>query len=151
MPTKEQMKTAIRVQPGKDNRLYRRDDRSFDIHDASGKIGFLTGYLGGPWSDADSPTEFRVTYAEITAPDRKLSPGEWKDVLQGLRENLPDVAEMVGWGKYGEGGGLSAAEEKLFRLPERAAQSEFSEMLRSKPTVQHEPERDSNEKGGRDL
>jgi len=148
MLAKEHMKTAIRIHPGKDNQLGWRDDRSFDIHDASGKIGFLTGYLGGPWSDADSPTEFRVTYVEITAPGRKLSPGEWQDVLDGLRENLPDVAELVGWNKYGEGGGLSAAEEKLFRLPERTTQSEFSQMLHSKPSLVPEPERGD---GGRDL
>ena len=98
MPTEER-EPQIRIRPGTNNELGWRDDRSFDIHDGSGKIGFLTGYLGGPWSDADSPTEFRATHVEITAPGRKLSPSEWKDVLQGLRENLPDVAELVGWGK----------------------------------------------------
>ena len=134
-PPPKEREPQIRVLPGKDNQLDYRDDRSFDIHDATGKIGYLTGYLGGPWSDADSPTEFRATHVEITAPDRKLSPGEWKDVLQGLRENLPEAAELVGWGKYGEGGGLSAAEEKLFRLPERSAQSQSSEKLHSKPDL----------------
>ena len=40
--------TDIRLEPGHGNPLSRRDDRSFDIHDATGKIGYLTGYLGGP-------------------------------------------------------------------------------------------------------
>jgi hypothetical protein len=106
VPMKER-DPQIRVLPGKDNQLDLRDDRSFDIHDASGKIGHITGYLGGPWSDAEADTEFRATHVEVT---RKLSPGEWKEVLRELRENLPDVAELVGWNKGGEGGGLSGAE-----------------------------------------
>src|SRR5271168_725218 len=60
--------TMIRIQPGQDNHLGWRDDRSFDIHDAKGKIGHLTGYLGGPWSDVDKDTEFRVTHVEISEP-----------------------------------------------------------------------------------
>ena len=110
---------TITVQPGKDNFLDWRDDHSFDIHDArSGqKIGHLTGYLGGPWSDAEKDTEFRVTHVEISEPGRNLSPGEWKDVLHGLRDHLPDVAELVGGNRGGEGGGLDPAHEKLFRLP----------------------------------
>jgi hypothetical protein len=107
----------IHVLPGKDNPLSWRDDRSFDIHDSTGKIGYLSGYLGGPWSDADRDTEFRVTHVEITAPGRTLSPGQWKDVLHGLRQHLPDVAELVGGNRGGEGGDLSPAYEKLVRLP----------------------------------
>jgi hypothetical protein len=107
----------IRVLPGKDNLLTWRDDRSFVIHDATGKIGYLTGYLGGPWSDVDADTEFRITHVEITAPGRKLSPGEWKDVLHGLRQHLPD-AEYLGGNRTGINGDLSPAYEKLVRLPD---------------------------------
>ena len=115
--------TGIRVRPGEDNPLAFRDDRSFDIHDATGKIGHLTGYLGGPWSDAEKDTEFRVTHVEISEPGRTLSPGEWKQVLHGLREHLPEAAELVGGNRGGEGGGLHPASEKLFRLPPPAAKA----------------------------
>jgi hypothetical protein len=109
--------SSIHLEPGKDNALSWRDDRSLDIHDATGKIGYLTGYLGGPWSDA----EFRVTHVEISEPGRRLSPGEWKAVLHSLREQLPDFAEHVGGNRGGEGGGLDPAHEKLVRLPPPAA------------------------------
>jgi hypothetical protein len=56
---------------------------------------------------------------EITAPGRTLSPGEWKDVLHGLRQHLPDVAELIQGNRGGEGGGLDPAHEKLIRLPQR--------------------------------
>ncbi len=101
----------IRVLPGKDNPQYRGED-SFDIHDAKGKIGHLAGYLGGPWSDS----EFRVTHVEISEPGRSLTPGQWKGVLRGLAEQLPD-AEYLGGNRTGEGGDLSPAYEKLVSLP----------------------------------
>jgi hypothetical protein len=88
-----------------------------EIRVEPGKIGYLSGYLGGPWSDVDRDTEFRVTHVEITAPGRKLSPGEWKDVLQGLRQHLPEVAELIDGNRGGEGGDLSPAYEKLVPLP----------------------------------
>jgi hypothetical protein len=107
----------IRVQPGKDNPLYRREDRSFDIHDATGKIGHLAGYMGGPWSE----TEFRITHVEISRPGRSLTPGEWKGVLHGLGEQLPD-AEYIGGNRTGEGGDLFL--ETLKRLPHPEAANE---------------------------
>lgn len=103
---------SIRIEPGKDNALSWRDDHSFDIHDATGKIGHLAGYMGRPWSEK----EFRVTHVEISEPGRRLSPGQWKGVLRGLGEQLP-AAEYLGGNRTGEGGDLSPAYEKLVRLP----------------------------------
>jgi hypothetical protein len=122
----------ITVRPGMDNVLGFRDDRSFDVHDAGGKIGYLTGYVGGPWSDADQDTEFRVTYVEISEPGRSLSPGEWKAVLHGLREHLPDVVELVGGNRGGEGGELHPASEKLMPLPPGAADRKKDVVSREK-------------------
>lgn len=102
----------LRVLPGQGNPLYRGEDRSFDIHDATGKIGHLAGYMGGPWSES----EFRLTHVEISRPGRSLTPGEWKGVLRGLGEQLPD-AESLGANRTGENGDLSPAYEKLVRLP----------------------------------
>jgi len=109
----------IRVQAGKDNPVKWKEPISFDIHDATSgaKIGYLAGYMPGPWSgDAPQEQEFRVVHTEITAPDRRLSPGEWRAVRDGLRDLLPD-AEVIGWNPGGEGGDLF--DEKLYRLRER--------------------------------
>jgi hypothetical protein len=122
----------ITLRPGVGNVLGSRDDRSFDIHEAGGKIGYLTGYLGGPWSDADQDTEFRVTYIEISEPGRNLSPGEWKAVVHGLRQHLPDVAELIGGNRGGEGGELHPASEKLMWLPPGAAEPEKNVVSREK-------------------
>jgi hypothetical protein len=100
----------IGVLPGHDNPVY-RGERTFDIHDATGKIGHLAGYMGGPWSDS----EFRITHVEISEPGRSLTPGQWKGVLGGLREQLPD-AEYLGGNRTGINGDLSPAYEKLVRL-----------------------------------
>jgi hypothetical protein len=122
----------ITLRPGVGNVLGSRDDRSFDIHDAGGKIGYLTGYLGGPWSDADQDTEFRVTYIEISEPGRNLSPGEWKAVVHGLRQHLPDVAELIGGNRGGEGGELHPASEKLMWLRPGAADPDKDVVSREK-------------------
>jgi hypothetical protein len=106
---------SVRVRPGEGNPLDWRETTSFDLHDAKGKIGYLAGYMGGPWSEK----EFRVTHVEITDPGRRLTPGEWKSVLRGLREQLPD-AEYIGGNRTGEGGDLSPAYEKLIGLPPAA-------------------------------
>jgi hypothetical protein len=103
------------VLPGKGNPLYRGEDRSFDIHDATGKVGHLAGYMGNKWSES----EFRVTHVEISRPSRSLTPGEWKGVLRGLREQLPD-AEYLAGNRDGWGGDLHPAYEKLVRLPPAA-------------------------------
>jgi hypothetical protein len=101
----------IRVLPGQGNPLYRGEDRSFDIHDAAGKVGHLAGYMGGKWSE----NVFGVTHVEISRPGRSLTPGEWKGVLRGLREQLPD-AEYIAGNRAGWVGDLSPAYEKLARL-----------------------------------
>jgi hypothetical protein len=128
----------IRLEPGHGNLLTWRDDHSFDIHDATGKIGYLTGYLGGPWSDADKDSEFRVTHVEITTPGRTLSPGQWKVVLHGLRRHLPIDAELIGGNRGGEGGDLSAAYEKLVRLPPARWPSEIAKANRENQKAQHQ-------------
>ena len=81
--------TGIRVRPGEDNPLGFRDDRSFDIHDATGKIGHLTGYLGGPWSDAERDTEFRVTHVEISEPGARSRPANGSKCCTACASNFP--------------------------------------------------------------
>lgn len=105
----------LRVLPGRGNPVYWRE-RTFDIHDATGKIGHLAGYLGGPWSEA----EFRLTHVELSEPGRHLTPGQWKDVLRGLAEQLPD-AGYLGANRTGVNGDLSPAYEKLIRMPHPAS------------------------------
>jgi hypothetical protein len=125
---------SIQVHPGKYNALGWRDDRSFDIHDDTGKIGHITGYMGGPWSEK----EFRVTHIEIDG-GRSLSPGEWREVLQGVSDHLPEEARLIGGNRGGEGGGLDDATEKLFRLPERTlpdARQRFSDILRGQSPLE---------------
>jgi hypothetical protein len=56
---------------------------------------------------------------------RRLSPGEWKDVLHRLREQLPDVVELIGGNRAGEGGDLRPAYEKLIRLPPAASKPDM--------------------------
>jgi hypothetical protein len=104
-----QQSPDIRVLPGQDNPVY-RGERTFDIHDATGKIGHLAGHTGY-WNEE----EFRLTHVEISQPGRSLTPGEWKGVLRGLRGQLPD-AEFVGANRTGINGDLSPAYEKLVWL-----------------------------------
>ncbi|MGO9467720.1 MAG: hypothetical protein ACLQVF_26590 [Isosphaeraceae bacterium] len=106
---------GIHLEPGKGDPTYWREVIGFDIHDATGKIGYLAGTMGGPWSD----DEFRISYVEISQPGRHLTPGEWKSVMRALSDHLPD-AYWISGDRTGEGGDLSPAYEKFMRLPRPA-------------------------------
>ncbi len=115
-----QQSGGIHLEPGKGDPSYWREAIGFDLHDATGKIGTLAGYMGGPWSE----DEFRISYVEISEPGRRLTPGEWKSVLRALSDHLPD-AELLGGNRTGDNGDLSPAYEKLVRLrPAEAAKEE---------------------------
>ena len=79
-----------------------------------------------------------MTHVEIIAPGRTFSPGQWKDVLHELRRHLPIVVELIGGNRGGDGGDLSAAYEKLVRLPPAPWPSEIAKANRVNQKAQHQ-------------
>ena len=70
---------------------------NFDLFEpASGsKIGYLAGVV--------HDSEFRVLILNVRWAERKLSPSEWKSVLDGLRNLLPETVTEITGNRLGEG------------------------------------------------